>query len=74
MCRVALIVYTLRFDIASINRMKLGFRANLLQHFYILYLQFCISVTIARAVEKKHKARLIAGLANETSKYFQMAG
>ncbi|CAK8692384.1 unnamed protein product [Clavelina lepadiformis] len=30
-------------------------------------------VTIARAVEKKHKASLIAGLANETSKYFQMA-
>nr|CAB3226256.1 BRO1 domain-containing protein BROX-like [Phallusia mammillata] len=30
-------------------------------------------VTIARAVEMKHKASLIAGLANETSKYFQMA-
>jgi len=30
-------------------------------------------VTIARAVEKKHTAKLIAGLANETSKLFQQA-
>ncbi|XP_002132176.4 BRO1 domain-containing protein BROX-like [Ciona intestinalis] len=30
-------------------------------------------VTIARAVEKKHKDSLIAALANETSKYFQQA-
>uniref|UniRef100_H2YC40 BRO1 domain-containing protein BROX n=1 Tax=Ciona savignyi TaxID=51511 RepID=H2YC40_CIOSA len=30
-------------------------------------------VTIARAVEKKHKDSLIAALSNETSKYFQQA-
>jgi len=30
-------------------------------------------VTIARAVEKKHSAKLIAGLANETAKLFQQA-
>lgn len=31
---------------------------------------YCITVTVARAVELKHNARLISALANETSKLF----
>lgn len=35
---------------------------------------FCLLVTIARAIELKHNAGLIAALALETANYYQKAG
>jgi len=45
-----------------------------LNKFWKTWIWLAVAVTIARAVELKHKASLVAGLANETSKYFQQAG